>query len=850
MEPHPSANTAMGSGESSSSSTIPLMSPDKQARFSELVSIITTSAQALQDEFEWVSTTTWTQILDQMFPATGGVNDLAGNQDSLKRLLATVEASEIKKAGSKIFKDGPPPANGDVRNLTPDQRTTEWSLIMRFGDPRAPMNDDHYAYVAIALKRWWRFAAPVSLLRKARHAIVAQYKLVGHSGPGMLPFNTAVWQKATYDAQCDFLRELKRAGDAKGVLALESILGKTTRDDEVVFVRETKRSPSNASKTAAVQVSNVRETKCNPSEVGKITGAQQLEVSETRKRSKDDAKKTEQVEVESDSDSDIPASKRQKTARLSKPAPQVVEIDSDDEPIQTKRTQLRLVVKSQPNAEKSLIVKLPIKSAQSIPTKSHSNTAAPNDPIPQAVPTKQAPAQAPKRLYKYKVEAELTSSPRTNALISHLITCFAMQHRRVLTRFPWALEKLRRYAQGKEPHIKGPGQTSMLEIGFFEGKDLSWSISGFQLDRLTDVREKSKVEWEARQVEKQAQELAEFHNSQSNKDDNVSSRATQISDNTLQGSVQTDLNDNDRSTAEEVESGDNEAVEPQEHESEAGNVTVGATDNQAHGGSDDLQTESETPRSPAAGHEDVFMDAQNDPEEQAGSPIVDEDVHMDGSEDEHASSHDDNDSANGEESQSDTDKQPDSIGSERSYSSSGSGTDEQMQTTAAHSHVGSPVLTEEQIQTLQLFWGDKARQQRMNEEALSSSANHGNTSPAHSSAASANTDDEHASSHDGNAVDASKEEESQLFQDERSASDDSNYGSDAASNDGVDTEMQNTDDTSLDHGHAAMHTYDGNNEQDHQMQLLGAAIAADEDTAATNGSGNGNTKGIFGWLFS
>ncbi|KAK8163457.1 hypothetical protein BC567DRAFT_265980 [Phyllosticta citribraziliensis] len=846
MEPHPSANTAMGSGESSSASTIPLMTLEKQARFSELVTIITTSAQALQDEFDWVSTTTWTQILDQMFPATGGVVDLAGHQDPLKRLLATVEASEVKKAGNIIFKDGPPPANGDTRNLTPDQRKTEWSLIMRFGDPRAPMNDDHYAYVAIALKRWWRFAAPVSLLKKARLAIEAQYKLIGHSGPGMLPFNTAVWQKATYDAQCDFLRELKRAGNAKAVLALESMLGTTAGDDDVVFVRETKPSPSNASKTAATQVSNVRETKCDSPEVGKITGARQLEVSETRKRSKDDTKKAEQVEIGSDSDSDIPARKRQKTGRSSKPAPQVVEIDSDDELVQTKRNQLKLVVKPQPKAEKSLIVKLPIKSTKSVPTKSHSNTAAPTDPIPQAVPTKPAPKQAPKRPYKYMIEAELTNSPRTNALISHLITCFAQQHRRVLTKFPWALEKLRRYAQGKEPHIKGPGQTSMVEIGFFEGKDLSWSISGFQLDRLTDVREKAKVEWEARQAEKQAQELAEFQSSQSNKDDNLFGGANQTSDN-MQGSVQTDHNDNDRPTAEEVEGGDNEAVEPQEHESGAGNVTVDATDNQAHGGTDDLQTESETPQTPAAGHDDIPMNAQDDTEEQVGSPVIDEDVHMHDSEDEHASSHD-SDSANAEESHSDTDKRNDSMGSERSYSSSCSGADEQIQATAAHSRAGSPVLTEEQIQTLQLFWGDNTRQQHMNEEARSSSANHANTSPAHSSATSANTDDEHASSHAGSAADASDEEESEHTLDERgSISDGSNYGSDAASNDGVDTEMQNTDATSPDHGHNAMHTYDGNDEQDHQMQLAAKANAA--HASAANNS-NGNTKGIFGWLWS
>ncbi|KAK7554352.1 hypothetical protein IWX49DRAFT_575462 [Phyllosticta citricarpa] len=710
MESNQSSNAMMGPSNASSSSSITPMSPGKQARLSELVNIITTTSQALKNEFDWVSPDMWTQILDDMFPATGGMTNLAGNSTSIAKLVKTIKTIEFQRGKSdKIHEHGYPSANVAAKDLTPEQRHAEWSLIIRYGDPRASMNDEQFAHLVIALKRWWRLSPRLEVIKMARNAVVAQFKLVGYYGPGMLPFNTAIWQKATHDAQCDFLRQIKQAGDARGVMALESFLGKRTRDEAVVLVRETKRDPPAANQITEVQMLGARETKSSPQNVVLTTDAQNLDARESRKRSKRDVDKTNEIEI-SDSDSDIPAvHKRQKIDRANKPTPQVVEIDSDDEPVHKKPTRLSLIVKLPPQAEKnSLIVKLPIKSARNIPTKPRISRAPP----PQADKSKKQVSvpRTRKRAYIYHVEAELTASARTNAFIDHLLCRYAIMHRQRLSLSPWALEKVRRYAVGKEPHIRGPVQASMMEVSFWEGRDLSWTMSGFELDRMTKAREKAKIEWEARQVEPKARSVQDDAQR-----DGVTSGTIQVNnETTLQGPGHPGTNEGNSATMAEFQNGNVEAVGSQDEPGQ-GNVRVDTTDNQAHGStngvqkhnSDDEHASSTDGNSTNASDDGASQYSADESkhcsidnaghmgeEEHVGNSTTIDDVDMhDSSEAEHTPSHysssNSNPSDDGEEEESqllsDEHERGSIASSERSYSDNDNiedDADTQMQTTS------------------------------------------------------------------------------------------------------------------------------------------------------------------------
>ncbi|KAL1389325.1 hypothetical protein HDK64DRAFT_307237 [Phyllosticta capitalensis] len=479
----------------------PVMSASKSARFSELVSIITSTARALQDEFDFLTPEAWTEILDHMFPGAASLDapetttDVAipasadgkpipsGMSAEIRTILqneAAREAAKMEKIGkAPVFGQGAAPrANAHGGQMSEEQRKMEWSLIIRYGDPRASMSDEHFAGLRVAMRRWWNFAPSLEVLKLARKAAEAQFRLVGRFGPGMLPFNTAIWHKATYDGQCKYLDMLIADGDARGVTAMEAFLGKLPApkapiQDDVVFVRQTKAAPKTTVKTT--------QTISKP--------ASQATQTTSKKRSKPEP--VHQVDTEDEG----PVIKRRKptTARKAAQKPPVIDLsdtsDTADE-------------KSEAEERPSLIVKLkvapPAFQSRTIAVAPDAATARPQ-PVQPAKATQEAPR--PKRKYIYKVEAELTENPRTNALISHLVSVFFVKNKKVLANSPWAMEKVRRYALGKEPHIKGPGQTSMLEIGFFEGRDLSWSLTGFQLDRLTTLRKEAKIEWEAKNAD-------------------------------------------------------------------------------------------------------------------------------------------------------------------------------------------------------------------------------------------------------------------------------------------------------------------------------------------------------------
>ncbi|KAB2573941.1 hypothetical protein BFW01_g4274 [Lasiodiplodia theobromae] len=87
--------------------------------------------------------------------------------------------------------------------------------------------------------------------------------------------------------------------------------------------------------------------------------------------------------------------------------------------------------------------------------------------------------------------ASMTIDARTNAFIDFLLQEFEYRSGSSVSHSSEAKQKFRNYAMRTEPSLlKGSKQTvRRVELAFWDGRDLRWSLSGMALDRYTQRRE-------------------------------------------------------------------------------------------------------------------------------------------------------------------------------------------------------------------------------------------------------------------------------------------------------------------------------------------------------------------------
>ncbi|KAF2143896.1 uncharacterized protein K452DRAFT_346559 [Aplosporella prunicola CBS 121167] len=224
------------------------ITPAQSARLSELLNIVTQGAQAIGEEFGHVTPDMWVTIFGKIFPEHGEQTDenvshehSAQQADDNNASAATDAASAIPSLAeltAQIVQDHFPkqqlkkakvnlniaPANATTAQVTKAQRSPEWALIIKYGDPRASMSADELASTLVVWRRWYGWAPALNVFAQAKVASRAVCELMNDQ-PWLCPWETEVWQKSKREFATKKVADLRAAGDNNKASILESFLG-------------------------------------------------------------------------------------------------------------------------------------------------------------------------------------------------------------------------------------------------------------------------------------------------------------------------------------------------------------------------------------------------------------------------------------------------------------------------------------------------------------------------------------------------------------------------------------------------------------------------------------------------